>query len=172
MAKPKYRRRATSAAAISPAVRSWLDGTADSMPMEVAVMVPTRPGSAENELCNLWEICRDDILAAHVMAFPGTRPRAWWIYDSPEPRRRLGGVGEPHFDDRSGRTGLPTCWDDAEIVRYHGYGIAVDPNDPPTYEAQAEYLKRHGLLTRDEQRRLRAEDYLPEVVVIRLPTQV
>ena len=25
-------------------------------------------------------------------------------------------------------------------------GVAIDPNDPPTFESQAAFLKRHGLL--------------------------
>ncbi len=33
-------------------------------------------------------------------------------------------------------------------------GLAIDPTDPPTFESQAAYLKRHGLLTTEEKRHL------------------
>jgi hypothetical protein len=37
-----------------------------------------------------------------------------------------------------------------------------DPADPPLYEAQAEYLRRHGLLLPAERRWLRKVDFAPE----------
>ncbi|HAR38567.1 MAG TPA: hypothetical protein DCS09_08385, partial [Porphyromonadaceae bacterium] len=33
-------------------------------------------------------------------------------------------------------------------------GLAIDPADPPKYESQAAYLRRHGLLTREERAHL------------------
>jgi hypothetical protein len=43
-------------------------------------------------------------------------------------------------------------------------GKAIDPNDPPRYESQAEYLKRHNLFELGESRRLQAKSFEPEVV--------
>jgi hypothetical protein len=34
-------------------------------------------------------------------------------------------------------------------------GIAIDPDDPPTFESQAAYLKRHGLFLAGEARRMK-----------------
>lgn len=110
--------------------------------------------------------------------------------DCAEPRRRLGGVGTPCFDvlsywpefDR----GIPVDWVDQWSVDYYtgqarhvgghligqeyvgsGFaGVAVDPHDPPVYEAQAEYLRRHGLLVRGELERLTPADFAPEAIPI------
>lgn len=101
------------------------------------------------------------------------------IFGAPQAQReRLGGVGTPssevlnivpHFT-----LGIPNSWVSQWNVRYyngrandiHGApigtnynegdfeGLAIDPNDPPTYESQAAYLQRHGLLTKDERAHL------------------
>ena len=42
--------------------------------------------------------------------------------------------------------------------------LAIDPDDPPRYESQAAFLKRHGLLTATEKCQLRKVDFKPEVV--------
>jgi hypothetical protein len=37
-----------------------------------------------------WESLREELIAEHVAAQPGTRPWGWWRFDSPErPARRL-----------------------------------------------------------------------------------
>jgi hypothetical protein len=43
-------------------------------------------------------------------------------------------------------------------------GVAIDANDPPTFESQAVYLKRYGLLLAGEDRRLKTADRAPEVI--------
>jgi hypothetical protein len=40
-------------------------------------------------------------------------------------------------------------------------GVAIDPNDPPIFESQASFLKRHGLLLAGEERR---SDFEPETI--------
>jgi hypothetical protein len=40
-------------------------------------------------------------------------------------------------------------------------GVAIDPDDPPTFESQASYLKRHRLLLAGEERRA---DFEPHAV--------
>jgi hypothetical protein len=44
-------------------------------------------------------------------------------------------------------------------------GEAIDPTNPPRYEAQASYLWRHDLLLPGERARLTDADFEPEVVV-------
>ena len=41
---------------------------------------------------------------------------------------------------------------------------ALDPNDPPVYESEATYLKRHGLLIGGEEERA---DFTPETIQVR-----
>jgi hypothetical protein len=107
-----------------------------------------------------WETHRDTILAAWLLAHPGTRPHAWWRRDAPEPRRRLGGVGEPYSDGLW--YGVPAYWTTPSLAALGG--IATDPDDPPVYESEAAFLERLGLLTDEERRRLPADAFEPEVL--------
>ena len=106
-----------------------------------------------------WGEHHDAILAEWIDEHPGTRPWVWWELDSPrlpavgdgryddgkrpEPRQRVGGTGgEP---THQGVTfGIPDGWGNDDF----------DPSDPPTFESQASYLDRHGLLTKAERRAL------------------
>jgi hypothetical protein len=50
-------------------------------------------------------------------------------------------------------------------VEYRGSGfrgVAIDPHDPPRFESEAAYLKRHKLLSAEERSRLSAEAFEPE----------
>jgi len=80
--------------------------------------------------------------------------------------------------------GLPSIWISRGQVNYysgiavdiHGSpigerfpsnnfrGVAIDPDDPPTFESQAAYLKRHGLFMAGEERRLKKADWEAEVI--------
>jgi hypothetical protein len=145
------------------------------------------------EFAELWAEHRDDIIEEHIAQWPGTRPYRWWDYDAPriavgtypdcyydgmrpEPRKRLGGIGTPcheclahvpHFS-----YGLPTAWvSQRDVERYTDTGrygtfkgVAINPDDPPTYESQAAYLERHSLLLPGERKRLKKQDFEPEVV--------
>ena len=148
------------------------------------------------------------LLAAWIAVHPGTRPAAWWSHDAPrwqradqpeaareitvleccDPRRRLGGVGDPehlHLNTwPQFPLGLPDVWVQPWQIEYyngraediHGnpigtnhhegdfVGVAIDPNDPPRFESEASCLERHELLLPGERRRLTAEDFDPETV--------
>jgi hypothetical protein len=114
-----------------------------------------------------------------------------WSYHGtlPEPRQRLGGTGTPDYECLNVVPhfclGLPTGWASVWEVSYyngrslniHGEpigtnfkdgdfaGRAIDVNDPPRFESQASYLKRHGLLLPGEAKRLKAADFEPELVL-------
>jgi hypothetical protein len=118
----------------------------------------------------------------------GTYPG--WHYDSKltEPRKRLGGIGTPcheclgYFPSFS--YGVPNNWLPPELANLyrgtakdvHGTpifpeyfakgfaGLVIDPDDPPVFESQASYLKRHGLLLDGELKRLKKADFKPEAV--------
>jgi hypothetical protein len=98
---------------------------------------------------------------------PGTRPTMWWRFDAPrcaenselpELRHCLGGTGTPASETMAYKPelplGIPVDWD-----------VDFDEADPPLYEAQASYLKRHGLLVPGELKRLTKEDFEPEAAV-------
>lgn len=105
------------------------------------------------------------------------------------PRERIGGTGTPKYEVfnfwPAFQFGLPTHWvEEWEVDYYNGRardvngnrigtayndgdftGVPIDPSDPPRYESEAAYLKRHGLLLPGEERRLRPKDFEPESVV-------
>ncbi|WP_095087632.1 hypothetical protein [Mesorhizobium sophorae] len=119
-----------------------------------------------------WEAWREPFLAEWVQHQPGTRPWAWWRHDAPEPRLRLGGTGTAKHDClahvRQFAFGLPSAgfldrWTfdyfNGQARDIHGRLIAngykpgdfsrgepFDPDDPPRFETEAEYLARLGLL--------------------------
>jgi hypothetical protein len=91
-------------------------------------------------------------------------------------RHRLGGVGTPKHEVLAYvpqfHKGIPEGWVSKFDEEYyngrardvhgnpigtkykegHFKGKAIDPNDPPTFEAEAVYLERHGLLTAAEKK--------------------
>jgi len=113
----------------------------------------------------LWDQHKAGILEEWVEGHPCTRPERWWEFDAPgetaswyprgdchgaQPyRRRIGGSGAPSYAART-TLGIPSQWTG---------GI---PLDPPTFESQAAYLERHGLLTAEERRHLKRHPELLE----------
>ena len=119
------------------------------------------------ELRGAWNQAKDEILEEWVREYPGSRPRAWWKYESPEPRRRVGGVGQAAFEVSAYveqyERGVPDHWvTRADFLS----GIVVDPKNPPSFESEAHYLRRLGLLQADELGRLTPADFEPEAVEI------
>jgi hypothetical protein len=121
-------------------------------------------------LADLWKTHGEAVVAEHVEDSPGSRPGRWWEYNAPrsklgtypgagydgelpEPRNRIGGTGTPAYECRSvGPSfsfGIPNIW------------VGIDSDDPPTFESQAAYLKRHNLLMAGEEKRA---DFEPETV--------
>ena len=110
------------------------------------------------------------------------------LEETAEPRRRLGGTGDPVHDHLNYKPsfacGIPKSFVDAWSVEYfngrakdiHGNrigkeyedgrftGKAIDPGDPPVYESAAGYLERHGLLIDGERERLLGDAFDPETV--------
>jgi hypothetical protein len=113
----------------------------------------------------------------------GTFTGCYYDGQLPEPRRRLGSIGTPVSDVLACKPiysfGLPAVWSTASQVKYysgtavdiHGNaigdrypsndfkGVAIDPEDPPTFESQATYLKRLGLFLAGEERRPKKADW-------------
>jgi hypothetical protein len=132
-------------------------------------------GPKNPELRELWDRCGEHVLREWTAVYPGTRPQSWWKFDAPrmapgrwpgwffdgklpEPRRMLSGAGVPAWERYNlvprYELGVPSCkW------------VDYDQNDPPTFESQAAYLRRHELLTPAERKQLSAKDYdRPEVI--------
>ena len=125
----------------------------------------------DSELRAAWNEVKDEILEAWAREQPGARPLHWWRYDAPEPRRRLGGIGTPAHEVSAHveayEWGLPTIWVTPADVDRRGTafeGVAVDPEDPPSFESEAAYLNRHSLLLPGELKHLSPADFEPEAV--------
>ncbi len=119
---------------------------------------------------DLWRMHGAEIVADWIAAHPGTRPLCWWEYDAPRheglrytPELRIqvagSGIPEPLRSENVKLEafdivyGIPTCWDEVD------FDIS-----PPAFEAEAVYLRRHGLLAPGELRRLKPADFEPEVL--------
>lgn len=78
-------------------------------------------------------------------AGPGHRPWGWWAFEAPEPRKRVGGTGEP--SDRPWcpaprlSFGRPAVWE------------TWNADDPPRFETEAAYLDRLDLWLAGERKR-------------------
>lgn len=118
----------------------------------------------------------------------GTWPGYFIDGKLPAPRERLGGKGTPAFEVLNYMPeyayGLPTRWvDDWSIALYTGQARDVhgkrmfaeyagkdftaqhfDRTDPPRFESQATYLRRHALLSRQEKKLLTADYFEPEAL--------
>ena len=121
----------------------------------------------------LWREFEEDVLVTWRKEQPCTRPLSWWQHSAPrwtrkfdayfdgtlpEPRQRIGGVGEPAFEHLAlvpfFEHGIPKSW------------VRLDEKDLPSFEAEASYLCRHNLLTPAERRWLdkHPEALEPEVI--------
>jgi hypothetical protein len=136
----------------------------------------------EGDRRQLWQAHGDDVVAEWIADNPGTRPAKWWKYTAEHMRERVGGVGSPAHEALAYVPyyvyGIPAIWLLTSGVGYFNgqsldwrqgatgaidpNAVPVDPRDPPRFEAEATYLKRHGLLLPGEAKRLTAEDFEPE----------
>lgn len=138
------------------------------------------PASDRLPLSEAWQLVREPLLEAWTEHAAGTRPAAWWRWDAPEPRRRLGGVGDPlpevlaHVERLE--YGIPADWLTADWVatyralhkdptymppnRVHDrVGAPVNPEDPPVFESESAYLDRLDLLTEAERAELAVQGW-------------
>jgi len=116
----------------------------------------------------LWVEHGAQITEEWAAKHPGTRPQHWWRFGAPRlpvaehgehagwyyapelimPRLHLGGSGAPDPE----LTIHVYCLDHGLPVLHEG---DFDPSDPPIWETQLAYLKRHGLLLPGEAKRAR-----------------
>ena len=177
---PTNRRRRTRKQRRPISEAAWAYLTDAPLPQDadkLDVYLLGAPGNGQGRA--LWEAYRDEILADWIQRHSGTRPSSWWRWDAPrcpvgtwpgcdwdgklpQPRKRFGGMGTPRHEVLayvpSFVFGIPDNWVDqfdAEYYKAGGFeGVPIDPDDPPVFESQAAYLKRHGLLTTAERKAL------------------
>ncbi len=108
-----------------------------------------------------WEENREVLIKEWSKKHPGHRPYAWWRYDAQEPRRRIGGKGTPLSEVFAAMSdtyefGVITDWltESWAGIKTSGDFEPYDPDDPPAFESEPEYLARLGLLTAEESKAL------------------
>lgn len=160
----RNRRRTT----LTPDELGWLNGQDDSF-FGYGLLNPRE----------FWDTHKQTVLAEHIKQKPGSRPFRWWQFDAPEPRQRLGGVGgvpiwerlavKPYYE-----MGVPASWIMPADLQIHKLSVqdAVDLRDPPVFESEAVYIRRLGLLAKEEQhldeelfQPVRVTDILPALFV-------
>jgi hypothetical protein len=167
---PRKRRidKAKPHAEISAAAWAFLNdqATPDDSESKFEVFMLGDPGG--DALRELWGHARGEVLAGWVKDHPGTRPSVWWKCEAP--RQPMGNFQGAYYDGRlpEGRkfvsgAGCP-AWMVMAYVPWYELGLPVqwagsDASDPPVFESQASYLRRHNLLTPHESRVLGAGDY-------------
>ena len=113
----------------------------------------------------LWEEFKAECLPMYIKKNPGQRPVPWWLYEAPEQRKRLGGTGTPDFEVLNVyptyEKGVPCMYITKSMQLYYTQcnsafpGVAIDPENPPVYETELEYLQRLNLLTPGEKKALK-----------------
>lgn len=120
-----------------------------------------------------WEDLREELLPGWILEHPGTRPWGWWKHDAPkakapeipkwhlsemvEPRKQLGGTGAPSWEKYPAilpyyTRAIPDSWE------------GIDPDDPPSVESEAAYLRRHKMFLPGEEKRIPVDAFEPEAV--------
>lgn len=113
------------------------------------------PFQSEEHRRQVWEDNREFLInkdangdAELAQREPGTRPAAWWDYDSPEPRKIIKNAQfwehrEPPYMKKRGESpysfGISKVMHPVEGWSAAGYPLAE-------YESEADYLQRLGLL--------------------------
>ena len=126
---------------------------------------------------SIWETWGPSVLARWIQDRPGSRPSLWWKYTAPRlPAKGIKAIYDGKLLDLRQQVGGAgtTKWEGGENwIPYYFCGLpatkncwmGLDPNEPPVFESQASYLKRHGLLTPEEEKALesRPEAFEPEI---------
>ena len=88
----------------------------------------------DEQLRNLWFELREELLPEHIAKHPGTRPWAWWRFESTLPRLQMNDGPEP-----------------LEPPNFFGKPSAYSVMPPADmFESEADYLIRLNLLTCSE----------------------
>jgi hypothetical protein len=109
----------------------------------------------------VWEAHATALCAEYTAEHHGRRPWGWWRYAAVEGRRQLGGVGRPVLGPYGPHR--VESWRE-----FRGLPILLNlaAADPPIFEAEAATLRRLGVLTRDEARRLDLSVFDPVEMVV------
>jgi hypothetical protein len=101
----------------------------------------------------VWALHANDVVTHYARRFPGYRPRLWWRYSSPAPRRRVGGTGTPLHECAAAvvphcEFGVPSAWKTERDCLTNGTPISA--SDPPVilHRGDRFHLVRHDRVER------------------------
>jgi len=142
-----------------------LPGDMKDYPIQIFVLL-----NDPQVLRKLWNEYKPEILPRYIEKCPGRRPSLWWDFSAPQVRVSWPGVSELSEPRQkiSGFCFLP--WDNGKSLKPRYFkGVPVvsgvfdiyDINDPAYFESEAQYLKRHGLLSKVEAEQLNNDAFQP-----------
>jgi hypothetical protein len=104
------------------------------------------------QIQRLWNLAKVELLPEWILERPGSRPSTWWRFDAPPEHRIFIGGGGAAADQVLAYApqfyrGLPVNWADFQ------------EGNPPRFESECAYLRRHNLLVASELKVLKAADY-------------
>ena len=108
-----------------------------------------------------WQRYGPEIMEEWLHTRPGTRPGGWWTFDAPRwDHPDISAIRAPEYeaprlrlvDGEAVEPVWPNSWYSPVMV--HGLLLHPDIATDVLVETEAHYLRRHGLLTPDEARRL------------------
>ena len=123
---------------------------------------------------DLWAAEGGELLKEWIADAPGSRPWAWWRFDSP--KRTIPGVTLTAFQAdhlremrlHVGGSGKLQHGPSSTVLLVSRFGVPplvdVDPDDPPLIESEASFLRRFGLFLPGEEKRVPADAYEPQLV--------
>lgn len=101
--------------------------------------IDPRGDLSEAEIRDAFREFEDIIVADHISRYPGTRPRSWWKWSAPEPRRKIG--TQPLYATPTQSRYYDAASDSIQSCRP---GDVIGTED--VYESERDYLARLGLL--------------------------
>jgi hypothetical protein len=82
------------------------------------------PGTAftsEKQRRDFYEANKDDVIGMYASKRPGYRPRCWWKFSSPEPKKKLGQGS--YYNDKKELTFYDVFEDDLEFLERLDLGL-------------------------------------------------
>jgi len=157
----------------------WAAGGSECLALWIEEHPGTRPWA-------WWELKSPRCQSSDLPARVGVGYGDWFFRKTSAPRRRVGGIGTPVYEVLNYfpafRRGVPDRWvDRCDVELYNGcardihgnvimpgvfkdgafLGLAPSETDPPMYESEAAYLRRHGLLMPGEEQQITDVDFEP-----------
>ena len=133
---------------------SWLNYllTGKELKLDIQFFILKEKGKEK-----LWDLHKDEILPRWIKKNPWTRPFAWWELDAPWNEKRKPEIHRGYKKYFPKVRKMVNGRGKLNLGLFYQFGVPcdwaeIDTADPPLYETEGAYLKRHGLLTEEEEK--------------------